>query len=258
MEIQKRHILNNWKRDTFDPRDLYHLPMAPARAYPPKVDLRSLCSPVEDQGQLGSCTGNAIVGALEFLENKENAGAGHGDPFNNLSRLFVYYNERVIEHDVGQDNGAQIRDGIKSIAKQGVCSEVTWPYDIAKFKDKPPGAAYAEATGRRITQYKRVAQTEIDIMGTLAGGDPIVFGFNVYSDFESSEVASTGVVNLPTAKEQPVGGHAVLMVGYDEAAARVIVRNSWGAGWGQAGYFTMPFAYVINPKLADDLWVVQK
>ena len=107
------------------------------------MDLRALCSPVEDQGQLGSCTANALVGMLEYLE------IVHRFPFVDLSRLFVYYNERVIEHSVHDDSGAMLRDGIKTLAKQGVCPEENWPYIIAKFAVPSP-FCYREAVDYQI------------------------------------------------------------------------------------------------------------
>jgi len=123
-----------WLPDLPDHRDLFYSAVAPRKAtLPRKIDMRSKCSPVDDQGQLGSCTANALVGALEFLELKD------GAQFVDLSRLFVYYNERVIEGTVDQDSGAFIRDGIKSVAKQGVCTESEWPYKISRFTKKLPG-----------------------------------------------------------------------------------------------------------------------
>src|SRR5512136_2291633 len=140
-----------WSPDLPDHRDYLYSAVRPIPAkLPASVDLRPSCSPVEDQGALGSCTGNAIVGALEFLEMKDQL------PFVNLSRLFVYYNERVIEHTVQSDSGAQLRDGIKTLAKQGVCSETKWPYQISKFKNKPTPACYTEAATHLITSYQRV------------------------------------------------------------------------------------------------------
>ena len=254
----------HWMRDFHDSRDhQIHKSAAfslkSVNALPSSVDLRPECSPVEDQGQLGSCTGNALVGALEFLENDK-----HWDEslthnvFVNLSRLFVYYNERFIEGDVKQDNGAQIRDGIVALHKYGVCSEAVWPYFVHKFAVKPSDVAYSEATNRKIQAYARVDQSSVDnIRQALASGYPIVFGFTVYSQFESDEVASTGVLNMPdTATEQNMGGHAVLAVGYDDLSQRVIVRNSWGSSWGQHGYFTMPYAYITSQDLSSDLWAI--
>jgi C1A family cysteine protease len=93
--------------------------------------------------------------------------------------------------------------------------------------------------------------------GCLAAGYPFVFGFTVYSSFEGQEVAKTGVVSMPTPDEQVVGGHAVLAVGYDDASQAFIVRNSWGAGWGQEGYFTMPYAYLTTRALSSDFWTIR-
>ena len=144
------------------------------------VDLSSGCSAVEDQGNLGSCTANALVGALEFLEKKNNV------PFTDMSRLFIYYNERVIEHSVDSDSGAMIRDGIKTLKKQGACSEKIWPYTIAKFKVKPSPVCYKEALDHQITSYERILT--LDQMKTcLADGYPFVFGFTVYESFESDD-----------------------------------------------------------------------
>lgn len=239
----------NWKPDLPDNRD--HLFLGGATPLPSMVDLRAQCSPVEDQGQLGSCTGNAWAGMLEFLELKA------GTPFQDLSRLFIYYNERVIEGTVKQDAGAQVRDGAKALANTGVCSETLWPYDIARFARKPTKAAFADAATRKISQYMRLNTTD-DMQACLAAGFPFVFGFSVYESFESQAVAQTGVVDMPKPGEKLLGGHAVLCVGYDQSTQRFIVRNSWGTGWGQAGVFTIPFDYLANRNLSDDFWTVRK
>jgi C1A family cysteine protease len=218
---------------------------------PRKVDMRSKCSPVEDQGQLGSCTANALVGALEFLELKD------GAQFADLSRLFLYYNERVIEGTVDQDSGAFIRDGIKSLAKQGVCTEPEWPYKISRFTKKPSRDCYRAAKKHRILSYHRITTVD-EMRNCLAEGFPFVFGFTVYDAFESAAVAKSGVLNMPGPKEKMAGGHAVMAVGYDDAARRFVIRNSWGSDWGQKGYFTMPYDYLSpDNNLADDFWTVR-
>jgi len=217
---------------------------------PVSVDLRATCSPVEDQKALGSCTANALVGALEFLEKKD------GVPFTDLSRLFVYYNERVIEHTVTSDAGAMLRDGIKTLAKQGVCSEKKWPYTISKFKSKPTKTCYTEAATHVITSYQRI-QTFDDMRSCLAAGYPFIFGFTVYDSFESTQVAKTGIVPMPAPGESVLGGHAVVAVGYNDSSKRFLVRNSWGTSWGQKGYFTMPYDYLTNPQLASDMWTIR-
>jgi C1A family cysteine protease len=220
-------------------------------ALPRKVDMRSKCSPVEDQGQLGSCTANALVGALEFLELKD------GAQFVDLSRLFLYYNERVIEGNVDSDSGAFIRDGIKSLAKQGVCTEPEWPYKISKFRNKPTAACYRSAKNHRILSYHRISAVN-EMRSCLAEGFPFVFGFTVYDAFESAAVAKSGVLNMPGPKEKMAGGHAVMAVGYDDGTKRFVIRNSWASDWGQKGYFTMPYDYLSPDKnLSDDFWTVR-
>jgi len=216
------------------------------------VDLRANCSPVEDQGDLGSCTGNAIVGALEYLENTQQE-----EPVR-LSRTFVYFNERLLEHTINQDAGAAIRDGIKVVATYGACVEKLWPYDIKAFKNKPSDAAYADALKRKALTYQNLDQTEEALTHCLAHNRPIVFGIVVYSSFESDAVAKTGIVPMPKAHEKNMGGHAVLIVGYDLDKRMFLVRNSWGPKWGDHGYFWLPFDFVLNPDLADSFWTISK
>ena len=259
MEVEKKAAIKGragiraygWVPDLPDQRDYLYkaIRRAPARL-PKSVNLRSTCSKVEDQGELGSCTANALAGALEFLEDRNKV------KFVDVSRLFIYYNERVIEHSVKFDNGAMIRDGIKTLAKQGACTEKKWPYIISKFTVKPTAACYAEALNRQITSYHRIL-TLAETKACLAEGFPFVFGFTVYESFESATVAKTGIVNMPKANESVVGGHAVLAVGYDDAKKRFIVRNSWGIGWGQKGYFTMPYDYLSDRNLSDDFWTIR-
>src|SRR6266571_873545 len=211
-----------WIPDIPDQRDfLYAAPPAFLRALPPRVDLRAQCPAVYDQGQLGSCTANAIGGAIEFDRLKQKL--SDFTP----ARLFIYYNERAIEGTTGSDSGAQLRDGIKSVAKQGVCSETDWPYDIAKFTQKPPAKAYTDAMLDRAVAYQRLVQNLNQMKGCLASGYPFVFGFSVYESFESQQVAQTGHAPMPAPGEQQIGGHAVMAVGYDDTPQTLLVRNSW-------------------------------
>lgn len=243
-----------WVRDLPDQRDLlYAAPPDISAALPPKVDLRAQFPPPYDQGMLGSCTANAIAGALEFLEIKEQQ-----QPPVMPSRLFIYYNERALEGTTGSDSGAQIRDGIKVVVREGYCPETEWPYVVANFTEHPPARCYSDALKERVSQYLRLSQERIPLLTCLASGFPFVFGFSVYESFESPEVRSTGVVNLPQPDEQFIGGHAVVACGYDLAAGRFIVRNSWGPEWGMGGYFTMPFEYLTDPSLAADFWTLRR
>jgi C1A family cysteine protease len=242
-----------WRPDLPDARDLMFVPRPQViGALPPRADLRAQMPKVYDQGNLGSCTANAIGAALQFTQIKQ------GVPNFTPSRLFIYYNERVMEDSVASDAGAEIRDGVKSVSRQGAPPEVLWPYVIAKFKRKPTPAAFKAALAHQSISYQRVTRDLAHMKSCLAEGFPYVFGFSVYDGFESDECAKTGVLNVPGKDEQVLGGHAVLAVGYDDATQRFIVRNSWGESWGQKGYFTMPYGYMTNRGLCSDFWTIRK
>ncbi len=234
-----------WIRDKFDPRDKLFA-FSKTIPLPTRVDLREQMPPVYNQSSLGSCTANAIAAAADFQRRRQ------GSPSISPSRLFIYWNERQMEGSVDQDAGAMIRDGMKVIAKLGVCQESDWPYDITKFRDKPGQPCFDKALMYQALEYVRIQQTIFDMQHCLASGFPFVFGFTVYDQFESSECAKTGMVEMPKPGENALGGHAVLAVGYE--TDRFIVRNSWGDGWGDKGYFRIPFNYLQNPQLAQDFW----
>jgi C1A family cysteine protease len=242
-----------WIPDLPDHRDLlYSAPVAALRTLAARADLRRQCPPVYDQSQLGSCTANAIGAAVEFEQMKQKL-ANVFVP----SRLFIYYNERAVEGTVDSDSGAQIRDGIKSVAKQGVCPEPMWPYLIAKFKSRPPRKCYLEALRHRVVLYQRLVPTLNQLRGCLASGYPFVFGFTVYESFESPRAAKTGHAPMPAPNEAVIGGHAVMAVGYEDSKQWFVIRNSWGAQWGMKGYFTLPYAYVTDADLAADFWTIR-
>ena len=238
-----------WKVQKPDHRDLKFKLIRRDIQLPQLVDLRPFCSAVENQGNLGSCTANALVGNLEFVELKDKV------PYEEKSRLFIYYNERDIEGTTDQDSGAEIRDGIKTLAKDGCCSESEWAYDVSQFAVQPPFQCYIDAKQHRITNYYGL-ETQDEILNCLASGFPVVVGISVYESFESADVAKTGIVPIPDLNEQLQGGHAVLIVGYDLQKKIYIVRNSWGADWGDKGYFYLPFEYLNT--LGSDFWTIRR
>ena len=166
----------------------------------------------------------------------------------------VFYNERFSEGTVDQDAGADIRDGIQSVVQLGVCSEDLWAYDISKFATQPDHEAYNTALKDVVTEYLALNNVD-DIKNCLASGYPVVFGATLYNSFESSYVAETGLVPMPASNDEIIGGHCMVIIGFDDENNWFIVRNSWGTGWGKGGYCFIPYAY-IN-EFASDMWTIR-
>lgn len=239
--------------DVHDPKDVIYQSARPSMApLPANVDLRHLCSPVRNQGSLGACTGFAIAaGMREFLLIKL------GMPLVQLSPLFVYYEERLLENSVTQDVGAQPRDGFKVLAKIGCAPETDYSYDPAAFTRPPAPRALTDASRYKIAAYHRLLNLN-DMRTCLAGGGGIVLGIKVFESFESAAVEKTGKVPMPAPTEKLLGGHAVFCAGYltDSGIAgggALIVKNSWGSDWGDGGYFYLPYAFATT-HLITDAW----
>lgn len=242
--------------DVPDPRD--HSFQAPALILPARVDLRRYCPPVFDQGsRIGSCTANAVCNAFRFNLMRQAREQQRAVPIYHPSRLFLHYNARVLAGKQRQNKGAQIRDAMKSVAKHGICRERAWPYRAYQFATKPPQHAYQQALDYQSIAYQRLRLELDELKACLAEGFPFVFGLTVYSAFQSAQMKSRGVLNLPKKEETKVGGHAVLAVGYNDECERFIMMNSWGKRWGQQGYFTVPYEYLIQEKMARDFWTLR-
>ena len=217
------------------------------------------CGPVFNQGKLGSCTANAIAGAYIYkynlehnikpeinkLENQDN------DEKHDLefipSRLFIYYNERNMEHTTTSDSGAKICDGIKSLETIGTCSEDLWPYNIEEFKDKPPEESYTTAKDHMCIKSHRVFKSIENLKACIDQGNVIVFGFTVFNSFKNGKLWNCcNVMPMPEEDDELLGGHAVLMIGYDDDLDCFIIRNSWGSDWRNHGDFYMPYDFVIG------------
>lgn len=242
----------NLIKSSYDVRD--HIHVSPfLRVLPQRVDLRREIPPVLDQGQLGSCALNATSNCLRHLLLKENVKVFQP------SRLYLYWNTRVnIEHSSpNEDTGVMIRDVCKSIQKYHACDEAVWPYDISKFNIAPPLKAYKNANLYKQLSYAKVPQTLKDIKQAIATNFPVIIGIGVYESFEGKDVAETGIVPLPNAeKEQLLGGHALLAVGYDDEKRHFIVQNSWGSNWGDKGFCYIPYDYLTNSELSSDFWTI--
>ena len=215
----------------------------PVPTQPANVDLRSKMPPVYDMGKLGSSTANALCAAFEYI-----------NPGFMGSRLFLYYNERMLEKTIPDDVDTMLCNGVKCMQKYGVCHESEWPYNISKVDMKPLGKCYVDKSVHKAVAASNIAFNLTSMKNALASGFPFVVAIAVYSSFESVTVAQTGIVPMPTAGEALLGGHAVLVVGYNDADQQFIVRNSWGADWGDKGFFYLPYAYITDPYMVSELW----
>lgn len=259
-QLNKRKY--NLVRSPEDPRDLQFKPPFRlfSKALPVSVDLRAKCPPVVDQGQLGSCTANALAsGCREFLLLNT-----PGQKWDRLSRLYVYYEERKAEGTVNEDAGAYIKDGCDVLTHEGVCREALWPYDTNLFTQHPPVTCDVDAANYKINKYEKVSGIG-NVKRVLADGFPLAMGMEVFSQMESPEAATKGIVRIPPVGEPALGGHAVCVVGYVDTPRNkpnywkgggyLIVRNSWGESWGDKGYFYIAYDYV-NLGYAYEFWKI--
>jgi len=243
-----------WKPDLPDIRDRVVVIPAAQKSYPPpNVDLRPKDAlPIYNQGNLGSCTAQAICAAAHYAFVQQ--GLRAFPP----SRLFVYYNERKIDQTVDSDAGSSIRTGMKTLSNFGVCDEDCWPYDIRQFRKQPSEECYKQAKKNMASEtgYARVQQNLDDIKTVLSKGFVFCFGFRVLDSFMTSDVEHTGKMPMPQSGDRVVGGHAVMCCGYDDDRRVFIIRNSWGEDWGDKGFFYMPYDYMTSRWLTMDLWVL--
>lgn len=230
---------------------------------PTRVDLREWCTPIEDQGALGSCTAQAGLGLLEFYERKASGTYVDG------SRLFLYKATRDLMGWTG-DTGAYLRTTMGAMVLLGAPPEKYWPYDVERFDEQPPTFAYSAAKEYKAAQFYRLDPpgTSADdllarIRTELAASMPSMFGFTVFSSIR--QAGQTGEIPVPGPREKATGGHAVVAVGYDDdreiageagtSTGALLIRNSWGVSWGDEGYGWLPYDY-IRRGLAVDWWTL--
>jgi C1A family cysteine protease len=270
-----------WLRDYPDFRDytVHHpklsgtvdkmkLTITPPSSLAVGVDLRVWCSPIEDQGNLGSCVANAACGVVEYFEKR-----AYGK-YLDASRLFLYKVARNLAHLTG-DTGLYIRQGIGALVLFGIPPEEYYPYDVLKFDNEPSAFCYSFAQDYKAINYWRVDSPGLplttvlnNIKTNLIAGFPMIFGFTVYSSFDY--VGTDGKIPFPTIRESVLGGHSMVIIGYDDTlqiknpntggittTGAFLIRNSWGTSWGMKGYGWMPYQYLLS-GIADDFWTMTK
>jgi len=251
-----------WRPDHPDHRDYLlvdHVELPAIASLPARVDLREtgfLDDSIFDQLRLGACVENATAEGLMYVQRATGLWARglRVTP----SRLAMYYWVRQIEGTTSEDAGSEIRDALKVVAgKPGYVDEATWPYEVDRFSEAPPPAVVQAAGSDRATKYMRVAVNATAMRQALAAGFPVIVGFEVYQEIESDQVARTGYLPRPSRGEEAIAGHAVLLVGYDDARRRWLLRNSWGPGWGMGGYFETDYGYLDSTTYGGDYWVIQ-
>jgi len=223
-----------------------------------RVDLRKYCTPIFNQGNIGSCTANAAAGICEFSRKKA---LGVSET---VSRLFIYKATRNLMQQTG-DTGAYIRTTMGALVLFGAPPEKYWEYSEKEIDSEPPAFCYSFAQNYQALKYFRLdeqAKSEEKILQnireTLAGEIPVMFGFTVYNSIRE---AKEGKIPFPEKGESVLGGHAVLAVGYDDgmrigkSTGAFIIRNSWGDEWGDKGYGYLPYEYVLQ-GLALDWWAL--
>ena len=228
-----------------DIADFAFTPKLGASAMPSATNNRQHIGRIEQQGLSNSCTGHAFSTAIEFLIRKNDK------VFVEVSRLFPYYNARVLEGNTATDCGATIRSVFKAANKVGYCSEIRWPFCANTITQKPWESAYMEAQKTKLKSYEAVEPTTLGIRQALASGFVVVGGMAVYGSMQSKRVAKSGIVPMPTAKDPLNGYHAIVFCDYDDKKMAFLCVNSWGEEWGQKGFFWLPYRY----KEVFDCWV---
>jgi C1A family cysteine protease len=236
------------RRDFHDSRDHVLRMMKHKREAMGEIDVfTGLSLPVYDQGRLGSCTANAGVLYRRWLAQKF---PQYSSPDCNLSRLFLYYQERALpwNNTVNEDSGASTRDVMIVILKTGICPEIDFPYDVGRFASAPTQAAQMVATAYKDGAYHRVPDAD-GVISSLVSGYPVLIGTMLYPEFEN--IGPDGIMPIPKVGERPIGGHEMVIHGYSSARKAFRLQNSWGLGWGDHGHLWMPEQFLDDVDLSQ-------
>lgn len=243
--------ISGWRPQPPDHRDYtlrLHRPDILELTLPPAASVRSILSPVLNQGGFGSCTAFGSLGGHEAVARKMGLAYPSG------SRMAQYYWTRAMQGWQGQDTGAYIRDAVKVVANLGMADNLLWPYVQPNLFSQPSSAVVSDAAGRQATKYIAVPNDPTAIKQVVASGYPVIIGFSVPANFMTTQVATTGIIPMPSGSI--IGGHCVLLTGYDDGSGRYEIQNSWSTDWGASGFAYMPYAFL--QQLGSDFWMISE
>jgi C1A family cysteine protease len=254
---KKKHVIKfKHKADKPDSRDF----RIPERAsdeppLPKSIDLRKDCPPVYFQGSISSCTANATAALLDVVRKKDKLS------FLNPSRLFIYYNCRVLNGDPADDHGSCFRDALSTIYDTGVCAEADWDYNPKLLFEKPTDTCYTKAIENKFQYYALIDQTETALKHCLNEGYPFLFAINLFSHLNDDHMLfETDILSVPISgrpKPPVLGSHALCCVGYDDEKQLFLIRNSFGADWCMSGHFYIPYSFMLDPECSNGFWTLR-
>jgi C1A family cysteine protease len=239
-----------YKPDLFDHRDYKFAPKFGVSQLPPSTNNRAHIDWIYDQGAENSCVAQSSSSLIRYVRKQQNL------PEIDPSRSFIYWCGRVVEGDQTRDQGMQIRTAMQVLSNSGYCSETLWGYYPSTIFAQPAVAVYDAASHNLVAEYVSINQNHADLKSSLAEGKPFVFGMEVFTSMESAEVAQSGFVPMPTKTDEVLGAHAVLCVDYDDSKEAYFIMNSWGSGWGQKGFFWLPYNFIESQELCSDFWTI--
>ena len=221
---------------------------------PPKFDLNKNMEDVYDQGELGSCSANASCSAYKFACKAQPMVATSKEAVKKFepSRLYLYYKDRELSHNENIDSGASISDNVQVLMKNGVCCENLWEYNIDKFNMKPPKNCDEDALTHRAVKYNKIGQSELQIKNSIYNGYPVIFGMIIKESIY--KINQSNYIYQPFVSEPVLGGHALLIIGYDDTTKLFNIRNSWSKDFGNQGNFCIPYSIILDATTCWDFW----
>lgn len=239
------------------PANAFAISLAPAGPPVAQVNMVAQMPPIRDQGDRGTCVAFASLAVVEHYQGLQNA-------YQQMSEQFLYWDCKANDGDPN-GYGTWLSVAFPRLQSDGCCLDSTWPYNPNVIpgnegQGPPPAAATAQAPNYKVATINALPPTSVqDIKNELQRGRCVAFSIPVFNSwYQNNEVTLTGDIVLPIPNEPNVGGHAMCIVGYNDAPTDVdlgggtfIVRNSWNSQWGTqcvygVGYGTIPYAYIAR------------